>query len=255
MNELNVIQHNGVDVIDSRDVAQMVGKQHKNLLRDIGGYLEILKKSNELKFEPVDGSKSEPSAELKIEPSDFFLESSYKDPTGRTLICYLLTKKGCDMVANKMTGEKGVLFTAAYVTAFEAMREQIQKAKPMTAYQEETVALQKARLLNQIAHEYEGTTYKQVLQAHVTKQLTGDFLLPLPKLEAKTYSAKEIGDILGVSAHRVGVIANRLGLKTDQYGQWFKDKSPPGSKEVSTFRYYASGIDRLREALSAEEAV
>lgn len=29
------------------------------------------------------------------------------------------------MVANKMTGEKGVLFTAAYVTAFEAMRERI----------------------------------------------------------------------------------------------------------------------------------
>lgn len=29
------------------------------------------------------------------------------------------------MVANKMTGEKGVLFTAAYVTAFERMREKI----------------------------------------------------------------------------------------------------------------------------------
>ena len=31
------------------------------------------------------------------------------------------------MVANKMTGEKGVLFTAAYVTAFEAMRQHLDK--------------------------------------------------------------------------------------------------------------------------------
>lgn len=32
---------------------------------------------------------------------------------------YLITKKGCDMIANKMTGRKGVLFTAVYVSAFE----------------------------------------------------------------------------------------------------------------------------------------
>ncbi len=31
------------------------------------------------------------------------------------------------MVANKLTGEKGVLFTAAYVTAFEEMRENLIK--------------------------------------------------------------------------------------------------------------------------------
>ena len=32
-------------------------------------------------------------------------------------------------MANKMTGEKGVLFTAAYVTAFEKMREHIQSGR------------------------------------------------------------------------------------------------------------------------------
>lgn len=88
----------------------MIGKTHAHLMRDIQGYVEILKKSIESKF----GF------------NDFFIESTYKDSIGRTLPCYLLTKKGCDMVANKMTGEKGVLFTAAYVTAFEAMRQHIQ---------------------------------------------------------------------------------------------------------------------------------
>lgn len=107
INQLSVFQYNDVDVIDSRQVAEMIGKQHKNLLRDIDGYIDVLKNSIELKFEL----------------NDFFIESSYKDSIGRTLPCYLITKKGCDMVANKTTGEKGVLFTAAYVTAFEEMRK------------------------------------------------------------------------------------------------------------------------------------
>ena len=109
MNELKVFNFNEVDVVDSRGVAEMVDRNHKDLLRDIRNYVEILEKSNE----------------RKIAPNEFFIESSYKDSIGRTLPCYLLTKKGCDMVANKMTGEKGVLFTAAYVTAFEVMRQRM----------------------------------------------------------------------------------------------------------------------------------
>lgn len=160
------------------------------------------------------------------------------------------------MVANKMTGEKGVLFTAAYVTAFEAMRKRIGQQKSMTDYQQmmaetrrQNVAVKKARILNQIAAEYEGTTYKQVLQAHATKELTGEYLLPLPKLEAKTYSAKEVGERLGISANQVGRLANQHQLKDQAHGQWFKDKSPHGDKEVSTFRYYESVIPALRDIL------
>ncbi len=109
MNKLNVSLVNGAEVIDSREVAEMIGKQHKNLLADIRGYIEVM----------------ENSIELKIQPNDFFISSEYKDSIGRTLPCFLLTKKGCDMVANKLTGEKGVLFTAAYVTAFETMHQEI----------------------------------------------------------------------------------------------------------------------------------
>lgn len=115
MYELSVFQQGGVDVIDSRSVAEAIGKQHAHLMRDIHNYVEIIEKSTESNFGL----------------SDFFVPSTYTDSTGRTLPCYLLTKKGCDMVANKMTGEKGVLFTAAYVTAFEKMRQQTRK--PMTA--------------------------------------------------------------------------------------------------------------------------
>ena len=117
--KLTVINHNGIEVVDSREVAEMTGKEHRHLIRDIRGYAEIIENS------------TEPNFGL----SDFFIPNTYMDSTGRTLPCYLLTKKGCDMVANKMTGEKGVLFTAAYVTAFEKMREALTEKKPMTAAQ------------------------------------------------------------------------------------------------------------------------
>lgn len=109
MDELKVFERDGIDVVDSRDVAQMIEKNHRDLMRSIHSYIEAMRKSTERNFAP----------------SDFFIENTYKDSTGRSLPCYLLTKKGCDMVANKMTGEKGVLFTAAYVTAFEKMRDTI----------------------------------------------------------------------------------------------------------------------------------
>ncbi|MDN9204386.1 phage antirepressor KilAC domain-containing protein, partial [Clostridioides difficile] len=49
-----------------------------------------------------------------------------------------LTKKGCDMVANKMTGEKGIIFTAIYVTKFEEMERELKEQQPKlpTTYKE-----------------------------------------------------------------------------------------------------------------------
>lgn len=107
MNELTVFQHDAVDVVDSRQVAEMTGVRHADLLEKIDGYTKHLANGN-------------------FRSLDFFIPSTYKDAQDKPRPCYLLTKKGCDMVANKMTGEKGVLFTAAYVTAFEAMRQHIQ---------------------------------------------------------------------------------------------------------------------------------
>lgn len=110
MNNLTVFEENGQLLTDSREVAVIVEKDHSKLLRDIRGYCEYLNESN---FGLV----------------DFFIESSYEDSKGEERPCYLCTKKGCDMIANKMTGKKGVIFTAKYTTAFEKMAEFIQTGK------------------------------------------------------------------------------------------------------------------------------
>ncbi|MEC3756052.1 phage antirepressor KilAC domain-containing protein [Bacillus halotolerans] len=110
-NNLKVIEQNGQLLVDSREVADMIGKLHKNLVRDIDGYVKVLSQSSDLSFD------------------QFFIESTYEAGTGKSYKHFLLTRKGCDMVANKMTGAKGVLFTAQYVTRFEEMEKKL-KTRP-----------------------------------------------------------------------------------------------------------------------------
>ena len=94
--------------LDSREVAEMVGKEHKELLRDIRRYCEQL-------------------GESKIALTDFFTESTYKTEQNKTMPCYLVSKKGCEFIAHKLTGVKGTEFTAKYINRFHDMEEVIQE--------------------------------------------------------------------------------------------------------------------------------
>lgn len=113
--------------------------------------------------------------------------------------------------------------------------------KMMMETRAENVRIRKAALLNRIADQYSGT-FKQVLQAHATKELTGEYLLPLPEVGQKTYSAGEIGQVLGISGNMVGRLAIANNLKTDQYGVWCNDKAKGHNKEIPNFRYFENVI-------------
>lgn len=119
MNSLKAHDFKGKKVIDSREVAEMVGRSHKELLRTINTYIGYLKEGE------VVGENPSGIAQRNFALGDFFIESSYIDGNNQQRPNFLITKKGCDMIANKLTGKKGVLFTAAYVTAFEEMAEQL----------------------------------------------------------------------------------------------------------------------------------
>lgn len=114
MDELTIIKRDNGAYIDSREVAVAIGKEHCHLLRDIRGYCRIIEK-NSLS---------------KIGLPDFFIESSYISSRGKLHPCYLISKMGCEIVANKLTGEKGVLFTAAYVKKFNEMETAEHEAAP-----------------------------------------------------------------------------------------------------------------------------
>ena len=97
--------------LSSMEVAEMVDKDHAHLMRDIRNYIDLLNQSN---FGSV----------------DFFREDTYKDAKGETRNCYMISKKGCEFIAHKMTGQKGAIFTAKYIERFHEMQDALQK--PMT---------------------------------------------------------------------------------------------------------------------------
>lgn len=99
-----------VQTIPSYEVAKMMGKEHWEVLRMLEGSKDrkgIIQTLNDHQMGVV----------------EYFVPSTYVDDKGETRKCYECTKMGCDMLANKMTGEKGILFTAKYVKRFNEMIE------------------------------------------------------------------------------------------------------------------------------------
>lgn len=135
--------------------------------------------------------------------------------------------------------------TGVYVTE-KAMTDYQRR---MIATREENIRTRKAQLLARMADKYEGTTYQQVLHSYATKELTGEHLLPLPSLPEKTLTAREVGERLGISSNMVGILTNRHGLKTEEYGAWFNDKARGHDKEVQSFRYYEKVVAVLEAIL------
>ena len=106
-----------------------------------------------------------------------------------------------------------------------------------------------ASVLMKIAERTQIAEYKQVCCSYASAVIAGKPIIPLPEVNRKTYSATEIGGMLGVSANRIGVLANKNNLKTDEYGKKFYDKSRYSNKEVETFRYYDNAIQKFRELI------
>ena len=94
---------------------------------------------------------------------------------------------------------------------------------------------------------------KQCAAANIVNPIVGFEAVPLPVLEQKYYTAGEVGEMLEVSANKIGRIANKNGLKTEEFGKFFLDKSAHSSKQVEAFRYNESGISALRHIIHGKE--
>ena len=90
ISELTITNHNGTLVADSRDVAEMIGKLHKNLVRDINSYIQIMEKEPETLTE----TESSKLSSRKINVSKFFIPSTYTtEGDFKEYPCYLLTEQ------------------------------------------------------------------------------------------------------------------------------------------------------------------
>lgn len=116
--------------LDSRLVAELAGKGHNDLLKDLRQYNTYLQRG-------------------KIPATDFWVEDIYKGRNGKTLPCYQISKKGCEFIQHKMTGQKGAIFTAKYINAFHDMGERLQQPQAIETKQStDDFAYLKSKLLD-----------------------------------------------------------------------------------------------------------
>ena len=126
----------------------------------------------------------------------------------------------------------------------------------------ERTPLNRAMYWKHLADEVKGIdNYKYDLYiAYSTMEMAGKFILPLPTQEPvkqieepmEYRSATEVAKLLHTSAAKVGFIANRLEIKTSEYGREVMRTLKNGST-VPTFLYNRKAIHLIKDELKKNE--
>ena len=236
MNNLNLVSiDNNQVVVSSRQVADNFDKQHKDVLESIRGILA-----------------AENSA------TKFFYESTFTN-RGKQYPEYLMNRDGFSLLVMGFTGEKALEWKVKYINAFNAMEQELRNKeleKPKQTNERDKAMLlnaqsRQATLFMKLSERSSIPEFKRIMEAYAANSLAGKEIVSLPEAKEKTYSATDIGNMLGVSKNKIGVLANANGMKCDRYGKLFYDKSPYSGKEVETFRYYECAIDKFKELLDS----
>lgn len=97
--------------ISSREIAEMMGKEHKHILEKIDKLNDDLQS-------------------LTFGSDKYWIESSYKAGTGKSYREFQVTELGCELIAHKTIGKDGTAFTVKYMDRFHKMKEIIEDNKP-----------------------------------------------------------------------------------------------------------------------------
>ena len=207
--------------IDSREVAEMVGKQHNELLKDIRRYAEQL-------------------GEGKIPQSDFFTESTYVNSQNKKMPCYQVTKKGCEFIAHKLTGVKGTEFTAKYINRFHEMEDAIKAHIPTG---NELIALAVVEAQKLLAQKEEEIKQLEDSVQQMDKVITE--LTPKADYADRILSSNDcmtvtqIAQDYGLSAVSFNRILSRAGIQRKVGEQWilYAEYQGKGYVQNKTYDY------------------
>ena len=183
-----------------------------------------------------------------IENEDYLLTKIGEQlPSGtKYKIEYYLTLDVAKHLAMMERNDKGKQARQYFIECEKKLREVVkpQQAQPIGELEDKLRTI--AFALN---HSNISSIAKETVLITSAETLTGISISYRPQIEQVTYSAKEIGDMLGLSANRVGRIANAHGLKTEEYGLYYLNKSQHSDKQVEHFRYFEHTIDKFKSIL------
>ena len=226
--------------------------ENKNMITS----LEILKQINI--FRKQEGNRAELQHRdlLKIIRDEFEEEINegkispvtYKDKKGEERPMFRLTIPQ----AKQILLRESKFVRKAVIHYLEELEDRLKLSEPVMENQNMEIMDRYSRVkiaetLKSLIPLTKSETYKDILVAESAKVLTGKELLPPVKMPERTLTAKEVADILGISANRVGKISNKYNLKTEENGCWVHDKAKYCNKEVPSFRYYEKAIDEFKK--------
>ena len=120
INSFCTTSSDGVVTTTSRKVAEVFGKEHRNVLRDIREIVEQLEEQGR-NFEQ--SSYLNERARLKIERGSNFIQTTYLDSQNQGRVEYLLTRDGFSLLAMGFTGREALKWKLKFLETFNAMEK------------------------------------------------------------------------------------------------------------------------------------
>lgn len=197
---------NQLPTISSTLVAQMVGREHSHVLRDIRvivGHLESWEEHPDLDRPRI---------------SDYYIPTEYMSRQNKKIPAYRVTRKGCDLYATRMTGAQGTLFSAQYVNLFHGMQQQSHPQVPET-YEDAIIALADAIKDNR-ALEIECDQIKSFSKKY--------------EENGENMTVTQIAKSYGMTAQGLNNWLKNEGIQYKVNGQWVLHKKYSGKGYVQT---------------------
>lgn len=234
--ELGIKEYKKERVVTAWDIA----KVHKKEVNDITKNFNNNKKKFILDEDYFLVNRTEIS-ERKISVQDFIPNNVKEIP--------LFTESGYLMLVKTFTDDLSWEIQRQLVKGYFKLKElksSVDKDKRLEIM-EKNANVRMAKMLKSLIPFSKSERYKDILVSEATKVLTGRELIPPPEVEAKTITATQIAEILGVSVQKIGIISNKYNLKTEQNGYWVHEKAKYCNKEIPNFRYFEHMIEEFKK--------
>lgn len=224
MVSVNVRIENEQMITDSRNVADVFGKRHDNVLRDI----ESIKK-DVLNFE------------------EMFFESVMPDSYGREQRVYLMNRDGFTLLAMGFTGNEAMKWKLKYISAFNEMEKIVNSPEQIMA-RALRIAQQTVDSLKDRCKFLGGQVVEQqkVIEELQPKASYYDMILQCKDLIATTVIAKDYG----MSAKAFNAMLHNMGIQFKQGDTWvlYSKYQGNGYLKAKTHNYAdADGVQHSKE--------
>ena len=212
MNEIVYRGESNQPLTNSKLVAEVFGKEHRNVVRDIKNLIE--------------------GGVLKNEQTQMFEETTYiNEQNKQSYPMFIMNQDGFTLLAMGFNGKKAMEFKLKYIEAFNAMKRQIEQSKPSVPqnYLEALKSLVKAEEEKQqlaLENKQKDETIITISKANV--ELGNKITEMLPKVSYydrilqsnATMTITQIAQDYGMSAIAMNKELESMRIQHKERGQW-----------------------------------